>query len=90
MHTYFLHGFTNASMTLGQPYRGNGDLVMFSLIYLTLCLHTIMTTDMVVSEDCEVIPSRTEILSELFNELGDGLAISDAGSTKFYNKMHEF
>ena len=45
---------------------------------------------MVVSEDCEVIPSRTEILSELFNELGDGLAISDAGITKFYNEMHEF
>ena len=59
-------------------------------MYLTLCLHIIITTDMVVSEDCEVIPSRTEILSELFTELGDGLAISDAGSTNFDDKMHEF
>ena len=47
----------------------------------------ILSTDMVVSEDCEVEPSRTEILSDLFTELGNGLAISDAGSTNFATFM---
>ena len=90
IYAYFLHGFTDACRTLGQPHCEEGNLVLFSLIYLTLCLHTIITTDMVVSEDCEVIPSRTEILSELFTELGDGLAISDAGSIKFIIKCMSF
>ena len=49
----------------------------------------ILSTDMVVSEDCEVEPSRTEILSYLFTELGNGLAISDEGSTNFHDKMQE-
>ena len=44
---------------------------------------------MVVSEDCEVEPSGTEILSDLFTELGNGLAISDEGSTNFHDKMQE-
>ena len=49
----------------------------------------ILSPDMVVSEDCEVEPSGTEILSDLFTELGNGLAISDEGSTNFHDKMQE-
>lgn len=64
------------------------SLDSISGIFYIFFIH-ILSTDMVVSEDCEVEPSRTEILSDLFTELGNGLAISDAGSTNFHDKMQE-